>query len=477
MVLDIKKFPILGKYIATNELLKVFSPEQMTKKLYEYRASFSLEKGLTCQDALKTYTEGRIGTISGFKDIKASDGKPMNEKVPEGSASADLLAKALKLNDKSEKALENFSKKIDAANKLIEEGRFVPADIGSYLQDLRTKTTDKLTKQYEADKTNLEELFKNPEFVADITKNMGIEPENQAKVDQLKKDMLDAIKKKHDEEFGKFDKAMDDQVKQFFDMAEKEYQRISYFAALYHNAKSRDMKLAIDAWYDANHKDTGQASSASVNYNPDKGLATFKGLKFKDLETIQTITGRKVVYTQEDGKDVFTVTLPKIGLFYYNSRHQNLDYDLTSLAQSVRAAGHDTITFNLEYRPSSTDPKDQEYARELGRKAYEAALRSGFDPNDPKSKEKNIVIKVNGKAIEINELFAQEPTRQQLAERDAERDKKDLQNWRKQYGFGQDNSIERTKGVKTAVKDIVKPKPETPEIDPALRTPQIGQTT
>jgi hypothetical protein len=185
--------------------------------------------------------------------------------------------------------------------------------------------------------------------------------------------------------------------------AQRERDRIGFIATMYANNKFN--KKAIDALAEANKAAAKQAGkeipednvSAEYNINGNKSEVILKGITMKDIPVFESITGRKI--TNNNG--VFSMKFPFIGPLYYNSRHQNIDYDFTNLAMAVRASGFSKITMRINY------PADEKYAEELGRRQYEAAVKAGFDPNDMGDKDKKaaITIVVNGKEMKAEELF------------------------------------------------------------------------
>lgn len=110
------------------------------------------------------------------------------------------------------------------------------------------------------------------------------------------------------------------------------------------------------------------------------------------------------------GSGKYSMEFPQYGFLYYNSRHENVLYDLTTMASAVYATGNSTIKMSVKH-------KDQEWAMEMGRKAFEACLRAGFeegttpDPKDPNKTISNIKIEVNGEVKTAEELFKGKPER------------------------------------------------------------------
>jgi len=87
---------------------------------------------------------------------------------------------------------------------------------------------------------------------------------------------------------------------------------------------------------------------------------------------------------------------------------EDLQADLDLLALGIKSMGKEEITLEL------TCQHNQEYAIELGRRAYDGAIAAGFHPGDPEDpdpeKNKNrkpckITVMVNGKKMDVKELM------------------------------------------------------------------------
>ncbi|WP_419419113.1 hypothetical protein ACNVED_11230 [Legionella sp. D16C41] len=502
--LPISGLPFIGK---TKKRLEIFNAENAAAYAAHYRGSFGIDAAsfgkdgkLNSTGVLKTYQDERIVDISGFstkfkdKDgkpislVNAPDGKSISEKLADNSPETiqirSQISSALKLNANTKKAIETFEKEMAVLNESVRKDPplFRPKEIASYIQELRTSTRKALEDQQKEEITNLENLLNHDAgFLNNLTAKMGIDSNNSVQVDKLKKDMIDGLKKSHQEElgesddpkkFGKFEKALDAQVKDLHELERKENDRIAYFAAMYNNKQSAKMKKAIDDWYEAN-KGPNAPNGASLSINFDKNLAKFKGLKPSNLDLIETITGRKITYTKEKNKDgkeegVFTMQLPRFDPTYYYSRSQQIEYDLVSMAQAIRADGNDKITLNIDYR-------DEKYALELARKAYEAALKAGFAPEDiaitvnnkhffvPQGSVQAFKEKYKGEGQVVNTvadgLFGSKyKVRRTVAENEAERDKKEREGAMKKYGLSSTEvSAARQQEIKNTIKQMTQP--------------------
>ncbi|OGV51086.1 MAG: hypothetical protein A3F46_03385 [Legionellales bacterium RIFCSPHIGHO2_12_FULL_42_9] len=122
--------------------------------------------------------------------------------------------------------------------------------------------------------------------------------------------------------------------------------------------------------------------------NNDKGIG-FKNLNIKELQNIQTTTGRKITKIADNH---YEIKIPPLSAWDYWSPHNKKDVtnDIQSLAQRIKAEGHDSIKFTLDH-------KDEDVAKDLAGIAYAESLKAGFEPN-------KITVIINGKAYKGDEL-------------------------------------------------------------------------
>ncbi|MGQ3888775.1 hypothetical protein ACQUW5_07060 [Legionella sp. CNM-1927-20] len=385
----------------TTRYLDVFSPEQKAKSLREYSGSYNeIDGTLKVTDLIQNYKKERLKDL---KEVKGPDGKPMSEKLASSDPILQRLEHELELTEATNTALEKFKKTVAEFNKVSHN----PAEVASEIQKFRSQLVQEIKNQHEEEKNKLNDLLADTTFVNSLANKMGA---SGGQVEKLKSDMQTALKDSQEKELKKIEDALKDQVKKLHDAADFEQRRISTLASFYNSPHAKKMRADIDKLYEKNYKED---QGATISYGVS-GLTTFKGINFKDIEHLQTVAGRDVTHDEKGG---FSIQFPRIGFAYYHSGHDYVLYDLTSIAQMVRASGADKITLSVNYE------NNNDYAMELGRKAYEAALLAGFDPNT--EKEKNIAIMVNNKLVKVEELFEKYPARRELMERKASNLKKE----------------------------------------------------
>ena len=420
---------------------RLFSPPEMERMYQEYIASIDLADGLKCTDAFETYTTSRVTDLDGLSKIKTGDEKSDGVKTPDGKSMAEKLkidppkkdpteaekkreedvkavkeavkkvfSEALELDEATLQAREDYEQTIKAMNAVIAQRppKFNIGGIASYLQEVRKTTTNAIEKQHQKEIAEITKLFDEPSDSLDnIKSTMGLDSAEEIK--KFKDDTLGVIKKNHKEELSKLDDTLSAEITNLHNCAQSNRDRISYLAIMYEN--NAFMKKEIDRLARENQ----EKNPGIENENPVIALGSSKngipiallqGIKVTDMPIIESITGRKIHYDKDS--NTFSMELPNVGLFYYNSFNQSVDDDLRSLAQAIRACGYQKITMTVDYA-------DEKYAMEIGRKQFEACARTGFDPNpDPNDKDKkvkNITIMVNGKEVSAKDLFKDEPKR------------------------------------------------------------------
>ncbi|MDP1602398.1 MAG: hypothetical protein Q8M03_03950 [Legionella sp.] len=454
--------PFVGKRLASKEKLKLFEPGNQNEAFDEYSTSARTAKKVKSGvNAMTDYTKNRLHSLNGFAALEAAPKKPASDEKPEDKKSnkkspaliapdGESLAKKLKAVDREEidklfeetlalsdgmlEARDNFDRDVKALNKLIADSKAKDAKplnlsaVAGVLQEIREETEKAIKEQHKLEKQQTLDLFKDPSSSLNSIKGVvGLKtPED---VTQFKDDMVKELEKSQKAELSKFGKTMSDEVIKLHRLAQSERDRIALLDIFYKQSKFNQAQInkAAEEYRQKNglpEEDT----TVQIGYNPKEGKGTFKGIKPSDLQMIQTITGRKMQYDKSSNS--FSMTLPKFGLLYYNRPNQQIDYDFTTMAAAVRACGSDTIIMSINYdgdlkADHPNGEKHSAYAMELGRKQFEAAVKAGFNPkitpdpenpNDPTKATCDIVIKVNGKAVDIKTLFGHEGSRLQAAQ-------------------------------------------------------------
>lgn len=408
----------------SREKLKPYEIEEREKAYQEYRASIGVLNGLKSGSVFDTYAKGHVATfddVSGiFKEVtqkpKGKDKKPEVEKValiklPDGSSMKDklktadqalatevkkLYSDALVMNPATITAQTEFAEKIAALNKVIAQDppQFDSSAIASLLQEYRAEALKAIQAQQKSEKDRLTTLLNDPTSLAKITEAMGLT--NAEDIQKFKDDTLQGLDESHRKESAKFSKGLENEINNLHANAQKERDRLAFLNERYNNSKfMHDMidkmaeKLRLEG--KLNEEDTTATIGIQGKY------ALFKGIDVKQMELIETISGRKSKHSvDENGIDHFEMELPCLAnLSYHFGSHQQLEYDIMSQAMALRAMGKTRLN-NWVNHP------DEETAIEMAQTQFSGGVKAGFDPN-------NITIKVNGKEKTAKELFENNP--------------------------------------------------------------------
>lgn len=397
----------------------LFSEKSMNREFEDNRASVNTSSLQGSPNPFNDYMAKQPGSLDDFAAKKDSDGKAtpfaasLTEQLKTPSddlVNANLAVKqALTPGTVVKSAQTKFSEKIDAMNNLLRQNGSVNLGaMADYLQKQKSKAKRAIETQHNDARGKVEALFdsSNPANIrAQVQNGMGLA--DDAAVDKFKNTMLADLDSAHQDELQKLEKTIDDQSNKYLDHHAKEGQRIAYLSTMWKESTATRKKMQ-----ELEAQNKGNRGPLQVSYDADTGMAMFKDIDVRDIDCLETITGTPITIQKgaTPDQDVYRMELPKYGLLYYRSGKLAMDFD--SLAMAVRAGGHDSIIM-------SVGSKHEETAMEAGRAAYEACLKAGFDPNgkpDPKDPSKTIptiTVKVNGKEMTADQLFADEPKRLQ----------------------------------------------------------------
>lgn len=420
-----------GQRIKNTVTLGAMSTEQQAAYWDKYRSSVGIEGGISCRSTFDNYASKKLQDLSDFDKIKGADGKPIKVSAPDGKSITEKfgtdpdLVNAMKgvfsQTTETEKAITKFNTDIDNLNKLISANppEFSAAGIANVLQEKKSQVLEVIKTQQTKEIERLNAKFDTPapptrnDFREKIKTSMGLTTE--AEVDKVKADMLGAIKASHSSQTKRAERELNTSVTKFYDVLDQEFDRIALLGDRYE--RDRQMRAAIDelAKQRKLNEPRPPGTGATATINVDQAEARLKGIKIQDLDQINTLTGRPLT-KNTDGS--YSMKLSKDWIYFdgkARSLSKSVEKDLSSLAHTIKATGADTITMEI----NETNP---EKAKELGKKAYEASVKAGFDPKD-------INIVVNGKSLtekyekgklkEGDKLFDDEPSRLQRAKNEA----------------------------------------------------------
>jgi|GEM_PF-6449594 len=370
-----------------------FLPGQQKELLEKYSSSLGLGKDQEAAKAFDTYSGSRIQSINNFSKIEIGEdtvGEILAADKKAGNPNAGItalkeaIAKALQQQNDTKNANIAFNEFMASIQTNVEDpdSDRSPKDWVSALQEAEIKAIEAIKTQHDAEKKALEQNI-TPQMLSaalDCT-------EDQAK--KIKTDMIESLKKSQQKELAQFENS----VKKSIIEIHKEQDRVTFLAALYES--SSEMRAEIDRLAAENSK--GKDSNVAVEYNSAEGLATFKGIKVEDLKIIKAITSGRDITKIPPG--TFSMKLPNRwwAPLYSGGYTKGMKADLMTMAMAVKASGYSSITMSVSHK------KDKDHAVELGRAAYAACRESGFPIEE-------IVIKVNGKVMSRDELFADAPS-------------------------------------------------------------------
>ncbi|WP_133140778.1 hypothetical protein [Legionella genomosp. 1] len=394
-----------GTHLKTEQRMELFSPDSMHKqfKAYETSAKGPDQIKLGSKTPFDDYEKNKVKNTDVFAEIKTQDEKEnFGHKINQDTDPAKAVKKALEdilvTDDKTTAAQKEYANSVTALNNLLHSKtpRYQVEAVASKLQEANADAKKAIENQHKLEKDKLEALFKEDDFKTKLKTTMGLSTDTQ--LESFKKEMETKLDKAHKDALSKFESSVTEDVKSLHTQAENERRRVAWLATMWHHSNAMQKEIARVAELNKQGK-AAAATTISVNVN-EKGLAIFENVKIEDLQYMEGITGLRM--NVKDGK--YSMQLPQYGFLYYNTRHDNVLYDLTSLASAVYATGANSINMKVQH-------KDEKWAMELGRRSFEACLRAGFqegtfpDPKDPSKSLSNITTVVNGKSKTVDELF------------------------------------------------------------------------
>ncbi|KTD61426.1 hypothetical protein [Legionella spiritensis] len=447
----------LKKLFKSHDKFKMFTAEQKKKYLDEYGPSIENDASLSGTGAFENYQKKRAKNATTFAGIKLPDDTTLGDKLKDSSPDVDAvkeaIAEVLQTSEATTQANDKFKQEMEAVSRLLtqEPREFNAQAIASYLQGVKGEADAAIKAQHKQELENLENKFNDPTFINHLKAGTGLDDEQ---VSDLHEEMKKALEKKQQETLAAFNKEVNKDITALHEESRKEIERITYLAGIYENEKNR---AAIDELAKKNQSQEPTTAQIGIDSN---GSATLKGIKVTDLPVIYSFTGR-TIKPQNDGS--FAIQFPKWNLLYY--RNHNMVYDMTNMAAAVRASGHDSITMSVNHKgQKGADGKmDEKYVMEMGRNAYEGALKAGFPPD-------KISIEVNGRVVKKEELFAEKPDRLQVITERAERGRAKYDALIKRTEKVSENTTRSLKEQITALRNAA----NTPAPEPDANPPALG---
>ncbi|STX43514.1 coiled coil domain protein [Legionella donaldsonii] len=418
-----------GQKIKNAFTLGAMSTEQQVAYWDEHRKSVGIEGGITARTTMENYSSKRLKDLSDFDKIVDGDKKPLKTTTPDGKSitekfgsDPDLvngIKEVFAKTPATDKAISDFTKDVTNLHTLVMANppQYSAAGIANVLQEKKSDALAAIKAQQAKELERLNDKFApaNPparnEFREKIKAAMG-PGTTEEQVNKVKDDMVNATKASHASQIKRAEAEFNYSIKKFYSAMQKEFDRIALLGDRYE--RDKQMRAAIDTLA-AQRAANEPRRSTTVSIQADQSTAILRGIKVQDLDTINTLTGRPLT-KNTDGS--YSMKLSKDWIFFDRKARdvtKSVEKDLASLAHTIKATGAETITMEL----TAADP---DKAKELGKKAYEAAIKAGFEPRD-------INIVVNGKSLtekyekgklkEEDKLFDDEPSRLRKAKNEA----------------------------------------------------------
>lgn len=421
-----------GQKIKNAFTLGAMSTEQQVAYWDEYRKSVGIEGGITARTTMENYSSKKLKGLSDFDKIVDADKKPLKTTTPDGKSITEKFGSDPDLVNgiqevfaetaATDKAIKDFTKDVTNLHTLVTANppQFSAAGIANVLQEKKSEALAAIKAQQAKELERLNDKFApatppaRNEFREKIKAAMG-PTTTEEQVDKVKDDMINATKASHASQTKRAEAEFNYSIKKFYSAMQKEFDRIALLGDRYE--RDKQMRAAIDelAKQRKLSERPPQGSGTTATINADTAEARLRGIRVQDLDTVNTLTGRALT-KNTDGS--YSMKLSKDWIFFDRKARdatKSVEKDLASLAHTIKATGAETITMEIK----AADP---DKAKELGKKAYEAAIKAGFEPRD-------INIVVNGKSLtekyekgklkEEDKLFDDEPSRLLKAKNEA----------------------------------------------------------
>lgn len=399
-------------------------PAQLLPLMQRGAENYRLNTKITCKDNVKQFLD-KDKKAKSFGEVELFNGKKVSD-LNKDSDQRKLLEDLFEFNKDAHNLMTSFSQAIkDINKKMKEENGLFTSDVAKHLNDLRGEALRGINLQHEAEKKELEALLNTPAFMEGVKNDLVGKGKGKAKegekepeydAEDVKQKMRDALDQAHQKQLDDFNKAVETDLKALHNQNNS----VTSMIALMHS--SEEMTQLFYRLLKEIHQDKGRKTTISTGEEDEmesvfKSMLLDKDLLQKVLKSGEFKSPSGIVAQVTDNS--ISLKLPKFDPTYYYASQNKIKLDLAFLAHAIRAQGHDSITFTIEYA------KDPEYAKQLGRMAYEEAIKNGFDPN-----KVSIKLGKNAKPIEISELYKEHP-------HELERAKQKARDIKKVFNLGQ----------------------------------------
>ncbi|MDR3502015.1 MAG: hypothetical protein P4L79_05470 [Legionella sp.] len=383
---------LLNKIIGDRVAYPRFSPQSMQQVSNEYLGYLpSIGLGTNAKlatDAVDKFVANRVDDVLKLKEAKTPDGALIHEKLSDADPDKKDAIKAVKkeLNEilsgeaLKEGAQKEYNESMAAFQQLLAgPKKFHVQEVNGLLEEVTNNALTALEEQQESEIDQLEALFEDEDFQANLTTALDLpddEEENAEALNAVKESMRKDLESAHKKQLEGFNNDVKQAKTDLHKAAEQQLKAFLFMADLNKNDPKMQAMIARLA-----EENRAGAENVIVDISEDRADITCVNLD--QLTFIQRLGGGVITPNKDkDGNVSYSLdmgmkfTNPR---YYFNDHHKK---DMETMAQAIRASGSETITMSLTF-------KNEKIAQERGRQAFEACLKSGFPPD-------KINIKVNG---------------------------------------------------------------------------------
>lgn len=413
--------------------------------------------------------------------IKTKLDKPSETNAANAKIVKIAIGTALSQKKEFTKAQTDYKESVANFKELVKGIGKPPKDynIGAVIglmTEFRGGAVTAIKKQHSDEKNNLTIELNKPNVTEALKKCLDLDgtPDAEAQVKKAKERIIADLEKGHKKQLESFENTTKESLKVLHNNSYEQafIQRLREQNSDMAAVIAQKHKEKLDAM-SPEERSAIQTLELAHGSNNDDGLGL---VKIQDLDQITTVTG-KTFSKQPDGsyRMEMGINLNPFNAKYILDPRDNVTVDMISMAQAVRASGHDQIKMSVNFDPEST-------AKERGKQAFEACIKAGFAPE-------KITISVNGteygnkikneKGVEANtiqsELFKMDPHKYQKLKDES----KTIAETIKQFKTSEEQSLKKTspemqaaaKKALTELREKNKPPQQIAPNNPAANAP------
>lgn len=375
----------LGHLLLSRKLLDKFTPEQQKDLVSKYQNKLGLGSDASfATEAFEKLSSERLKDVKVFANAKTPAGSSILstlDKDPATEATNHVKNKiktVLEAGKPFEDAQKKYGHDIAAFNNLVQQvpSKYSPIALYSTIEGIRSEGVKAIKAQQQAEVTQFEALFNDPDFKNNLQSSLNIQPTD---LDAVKSRMVTDLKASHKKQLDEFEKSTSESLKKIQAAQDQKNSEFLALAFLYEHG-SKKMRDQLEQ----------MATQGTLTVNLSQNTKSISDISLDKLTVFETLSGRQGKY--DPATKTFSIEFPiNLNFAFHQSLQQKAKADLLQLAHLVKATGSKGIKMNINFE----DPK---IAMQRGREAYEASVQAGFAPKD-------IEVHVNGKAMKPEDLF------------------------------------------------------------------------